>query len=364
MIPSPTISPAGQVAPRPPFQLLACVFCFVAGLVLASFAIGRCLPFPDVPGIRQKLAWLGKHGDDFDVVFIGSSRVEQQIIPEEFDRTAASLGHPVRSFNAGMAAMVPPEDSYVLEQILQRPHRRLRWVFLEIMPLGGQFDAALAGTGRMDYWHDIRRMELLTQRAIEDVSRTWERPKTAQSRYEELSHIAQGWSGHLQSFVTRGTNLGRGSVLLTSHFRHGKKTTHYDDAGPRHDGWVPAKPLFMSGKLLDDYERQFAALSGNPSRHTADPLSEDALRSNIELLRRHGIETILFLPPTLANSQFFPTGSLRGVPVFDFSDIDRYPELYATGNHKDGVHLNLAGAEIFSRELASLFAGQTKAVSR
>ena len=121
----------------------------------------------------------------------------------------------------------------------------------------------------------------------------------------------------------------------------------------------------MSGKLLDDYAHQFAELSGNPSRHTGDPVSEGALRSDIELLRRHGIETVLFLPPTLANSQFLPTGSLEGVPVFDFSDIDRYPELYATGNHKDGVHLNLAGAGIFTREVASLFVRrQTKAVSK
>lgn len=360
----PQTIPPTRIAPRLFFQPLACVFCFFAGLMLASLVIGRCLPFPDVPGIRQKLDWLSKHGDDFDVVFIGSSRVEQQIIPEEFDRTAASLGHPVRSFNAGMAAMVPPEDSYVLDEILRRPHRRLRWVFLEIMPLGGQFDAALAGTGRMDYWHDLRRMQLLTQRAIEDVARACGRAKSAKSRCEEFDHIALGWCRHLQSFVTRGTNLGRGAVLLASHLRRGKKTTHYDDGGPRHDGWVPTKPMFMSGKLLDDYEHQFAALSGNPSRHTGDPVSEEALRSNIELLRRHGIETVLFLPPTLANSEFFPTGALGGVPVFDFSDIDRYPELYATGNHKDGVHLNLAGAEIFSHELASFFAGQTQAISK
>jgi hypothetical protein len=343
---------------------LACVFYFFSGLALASLAIGRCLPFPDVPGICQKLNWLAKHGDDFDVVFIGSSRVEQQIIPEEFDRTAAALGHPVRSFNAGMAAMVPPEDSYVLEQILQRPHRRLHWVFLEIMPLGGQFDAALAGTGRMDYWHDLRRMQLLTGRALEDVSREWERAKSAGARFEELSRIAQGWGSHARSFFTRGTNLGRGVVLLSSHFHRGKKTTHYDEGGPRHDGWVPTKPMFMSGKLLADYEHQFSELSGNPSRHTGDPVSEGALRSDIALLRRQGIETVLFLPPTLANSQFFPTGSLGDVPIFDFSDIDRYPELYATKNHKDGVHLNLAGAEIFSRELASLFVGQTKAASK
>src|SRR6202044_3122926 len=140
----------------------------------ACLVIERSLPFPDVPGIRPKLDWLAAHGDDFDVIFIGSSRVEQQIIPSEFDQTAASLGCPVRSFNAGMPAMVPPEDSYVLEQILRRPHRRLRWVFLEVMPLGGQFDAALAGTGRMDYWHDVRRMRLLTRRAVADVLRVWQ----------------------------------------------------------------------------------------------------------------------------------------------------------------------------------------------
>jgi len=343
----------------PPF----CVLCFFLGLVVACLAIGRCLPFPDVPGIRQKLDWLAAHGDDFDVIFIGSSRVEQQIIPSEFDRAAASLGCPVRSFNAGMPAMVPPEDSYVLEQILQRPHRRLRWVFLESMPLGGQFDAALVGTGRMDYWHDARRMRLLTRRAMADLLRAWqEREARPQTWLGQCGHIMEGWWSHLQSFATRGSNYGRGAVLLSWQLRGPRKPSRYDNGGPAGDGWIPSEPRFMQGELLSAYERQLAALRENPRGHLEDRLSEDALRSTLALLRGHGIEAILFLPPTLATAQFYPAPTPESAPLFDLSDVGRYPELYATENRKDGVHLNLAGAGIFTRELAALFAERARAL--
>ncbi|MEI9892817.1 MAG: hypothetical protein WDN28_02590 [Chthoniobacter sp.] len=79
----------------------------------------------------------------------------------------------VRSFNAGVAAMVPPEDGYYLDQILRGPHRRLRWVVLEIMPLGAQADPTLAGTGRFTYWHDWPRTRLLTQFCLGDCAKIW-----------------------------------------------------------------------------------------------------------------------------------------------------------------------------------------------
>jgi hypothetical protein len=338
--------------------------CFLGALGAACAFFAAILPFPDVPGIRQKLDWLAAQGDDFDVVFLGSSRVEQQIIPSVFDETAAALGHPVRSFNAGMPAMVPPEDSYVLEQILARPHRRLRWVFVEVMPFGGQFDAALAGTGRMDYWHDAARMGLLTKRTLVDLRRAWgERISHRQTWFGQCVHLLAVWWSHVESCGTRGLNYGRGAVLLSWRL-HGKKASHYDGGGPGGDGWLPAEPHFMQGELLAGYERQFAALRENPPSRYEEALSEDSLRDKVDLLRRHGVEPILFLPPTLANSQFYPSATLTSAPFFDLSDMNRYPNLYAAKNHKDGVHLNVAGAEIFTRELAARFVEQVRSPAR
>jgi lysophospholipase L1-like esterase len=80
----------------------------------------------------------------------------------------------------------------------------------------------------------------------------------------------------------------------------------------------------------------------------------------IDLLKRHGIETILFLPPAITSSRFYPAHLANRVPLFDFSDTVRYAALYSTEHHKDGVHLNTAGARVFSRELAALFVERTK----
>ena len=121
---------------------------FAGTLMLSCVVIGRLLPFPEVPTVSDKLEHLERHGAEYDALFIGSSRVQFQIIPALFDRTAAGHGLAVRSFNAGISAMVPPEDGYFIDQILQRPHSRLRWAFIEISPVSAQSDQTLAGTRR------------------------------------------------------------------------------------------------------------------------------------------------------------------------------------------------------------------------
>ena len=94
--------------------------------------LGQCLPFPQVLIVRDKIEHLARHGDDYDVVFIGSSHIQGQVMPSVFDAMASRGGVHVKSFNAGVAGMFAPEDGYMVEQILKRPHHRLRWVFFEL----------------------------------------------------------------------------------------------------------------------------------------------------------------------------------------------------------------------------------------
>src|ERR1700760_3340407 len=62
--------------PRGLLHCLVCAVCFVLGLSLTCYGIGRRLPFPDVTVVRPKLDWLARHGDEFDLLVIGSSRVQ------------------------------------------------------------------------------------------------------------------------------------------------------------------------------------------------------------------------------------------------------------------------------------------------
>ena len=112
--------------------------------------------------VRDKIEYLARHGDEYDVLFVGSSRIHSQVMPAIFDRVASENGVPVKSFNAGIAGMNSPEDGYFLEEILRLPHRRLRWVFVELARLGTGLDRE--ETSRFGYWHDTPRLVLAARR--------------------------------------------------------------------------------------------------------------------------------------------------------------------------------------------------------
>ena len=345
---------------------LVCLACYCLGLGLASFVLGRCLPFPDVPTVRAKLDWLAKHGDEFDVIVIGSSRVQLQFIPSVFDRAAAESGRPVRSFNAGISAMVPPEDAYVLEQILRRPHRRLRWVVIEIMSFVQHFDPSLAASGRLDYWHDAFRMWLLTKRSAAYFAREYPGRNTSLvARFEFCIDVFSDWSNHLGQFVRRAINYGRGAALLTERMRGGRKQSKFERAGGSGDGWeAPGGPEIMDNIVVAKYERALTEFRDSSRKHLEDAVGEESLRGMISLLRGQGIEPILFIAPTVARAQFYPTHVVETVPLFDFSDPVEHADLFDAKHRRDGVHLNLVGAELFSRELAVRFVQRAKVSSR
>jgi len=79
-------SPASSGTSHPLRLLLLGLF-FAAGLFGTSLLIGVRLPFPRIAIVSEKVDWLEAHGEEYDTLFIGSSRVYHQIIPELFDRS-------------------------------------------------------------------------------------------------------------------------------------------------------------------------------------------------------------------------------------------------------------------------------------
>ena len=107
--------------------------------------------------MSSNLRFFQQHRDDFDTVFIGSSRFRHQISPAIFDRTMREAGLPTRTFNFGINGMVPPEDGYVLERLLGARPRHLKWVFIELEELQTKRVPEAEGTRRSLYWHDLKR---------------------------------------------------------------------------------------------------------------------------------------------------------------------------------------------------------------
>ena len=346
---------AGQVA------LLGAIF--LATFVASCAWLGRCLPFPDVSMVWRKMEHLARHGDEYDVLFLGSSRVQSQIMPSIFDRIAGENGVPVKSFNAGIPAMVSPEDSYVLEEILRRPHPRLRWVFVELSRLETALDRE--GTSRFGYWHDAARLMLIVRRlwgqAIENQSALAKDPAATFGARCGIWNAAAGQIlGHARYGLTRAINLGRGTEVMERWLRPpGEKSRSGKSMGEKGDGWMPGDPDLqqMSGAMAEKYEKLYTERLAKPSgKERGDPVSQLALERLLAAVGKSGATPVLIVPPTPTEQHFFPTVEReRELTVLDFSDVRQYAALFAPEHRRDVEHINTVGAELFTQIIAQRF---------
>ena len=108
---------------KPLLNYFFCAAIALAGFVATSALFHALLP-PIIPkGVAAKLEFFTQNKDQFDTVLVGTSSIYYSVSPEIFDRTASANGLPTRTFNFGIDAMHPPENFYVLDQILKTKPR-------------------------------------------------------------------------------------------------------------------------------------------------------------------------------------------------------------------------------------------------
>jgi len=325
----------------------------------------RFLPFPEVPRVREKLEYLAKHGDDFDVIFIGSSQVNWQVMPSIFDRVAGEQGVPVRSFNAGVWAMMSPEDGNFLDEVLRRPHRRLRWIILELMPLASRNYTSLEGTRRAIYWHDWTRMRLLTNRFVSECAEAARGPKPFLGATGDCFQSLGDWLGNWSLFLNKSVNLGHGAILLGREL--GRPVPGEEGSQKKRvlrDGNdFPKGGPALSGLSRFNYEQQFANYLATEQRFDAgDSASWAAVQGKLDRLAQENITPIMMIPATVALKRYLPReAEEQSLKVLDFSDPRKYPEFYMADHRLDWVHLNYAGSELFTEAMAQRFVEMIKA---
>ena len=336
---------------------------YLAAFIVSCLLLGRWLPFPEVGMVRAKLEHLAAHGDDYDVIFIGSSRIHEQVLPEIFDRVAGENGVPVKSFNAGIVAMVSPEDSYLLDEILRRPHRRLRWVFFELSRL--QTLVWGEHTARFGYWHDNARWMFIARRLrVEALGRLKklkrENHATFAARWTVWTNFITQLAAHTNHWLVRATNLSRGSDILNRSLR--TPGFHFDvgkELGPRVDGWMAAGTRFqqMSPPQRAVYDETYADRVAKPAtKDRGDDVCQSVLEHMLAAITKAGAHPVMVIPPTTAEWNFYPTEEReRQYPVLDFSDVQKFSELFAPKHRVDVGHINTAGAEFFTEYFARDF---------
>ncbi len=325
---------------------------FLLALAGVHWLLDAFLPLPDLGKVSEKLAYFERHKDEFDAVFVGSSRVYRQIAPALFDeQVTTATGQPMRSFNLGAPSMFLPESLFVIDRIMAQRPVRLRWMFIELDDPRPRVEEHAGLVQREVYWHGWREtlltcIDVLTARGIHKGDR-------------------------VHMFVHQGMLFGRcWTHLGFAHEWLADRTVERAVPVAATDGYDPYHGIL--GQKQSDTKDPAAdvknflastrALATGVARASSPPTASLPLRwllrEKVRALRARGIEPLFVIPPvTTAETEFLALSKQGVLPtLFAFNDPVSYPDLYQVAMRADTMHLNEPGARLFTHLLAGKFA--------
>ncbi|MEY2520688.1 MAG: hypothetical protein QOF24_2447 [Verrucomicrobiota bacterium] len=320
---------------------------------LATSALIHALLPPMVPkGVAAKLEFFTQHKDDYDTVIVGTSRLYYSISPEIFDKTTSENGLATRTFNFGIDAMHPPENFYVLEQILKTKPRNLKWVVLEMGDIQTKWDNIL-GTQRAIYWHDWPRTALTLKKTMN--------PRGNAPWFIQATRLWLARRDLISNLTLYGklfTNVGRAAEFFPS-----EKRERFRDAdselGPHRDGYRPAGDG-MSPERATLFRQRLAQEVSEASQKFLDPATEQGYRKSAAQIREAGAAPLFVVAPVIFQSIARFQRSPPPAPLVSFNDSRKFPQLYDTRVRIDDGHLTNEGAAEFTRLLAQEFVRQMR----
>jgi hypothetical protein len=319
----------------------------LAAFIATSAVIHAFLP-PLVPkGIAAKLKFFTEHKDEFDTVIVGTSRLYYTVSPEIFDATTRENGLPTHTFNFGIDGMHPPENFYVLEQILKTKPRNLKWVLLELGDIQTKWDNIL-GTERAVYWHDWPRTELTLKKAFN--------PRGNAPWFIKITRLwlaRRDFISNLGLFGKQFANVGRAADFLP-----GAERERFADAaselGPSGDGYRRAGDA-MSAERAASFQRRLAEEISGATQKYLDPATESGYRKAGGQIRVAGAAPIFVVTPVIFQTISRFRRSPPPAPMIVFNDARKYPQFYDPKIRIDDGHLTRPAAEDLTRVLAQEF---------
>ncbi len=322
---------------------------FAAAFAGTALLLGRFLPPPTVPAVSEKLAYYAAHADEIDTVFLGSSRIYHQIDTALFDQILREHGRESRSFNFGIDGMFSPEDSYLCEQILALKPKALRRIIVENSGFFFGGPDHKPDSIRAAYWHDWTRFKLLASQAFRGFGKKFRWSKSRMFVTENWARI-QAFTLHCELLVRRATNLGRAVDI--------RSPLNNEYLGPHRDGYVPARWV-GTAQDLEFFEKKLEERLRPAKEQKWDAPSDSMLRATLQPIVQAGLKPIVLISPTTLSRRKYLNDQFESgagpVAVLDFSDPEKWPELFKREYRLDRSHLTPPGSEIYTRELAKRF---------
>lgn len=351
---------------------------------LTAAAIRPLVPWPEEYGLAAKFRWWEEHAHEYDLVFLGSSRVFRAFDPREFEAELALQGLELEAFNFGVGGVRAFEMERMLRALLAQRGPRLRWVLYEGGPMDPRFEPLDDDeASRVVFWHTPGR----TQDVLHSVARwpftesdaqqfqsehPWVAAACAATGLLELAWKVELARRHAQILAWNVTNYGQGRAILgalvgeelvpnrrpmlsQAELAEGQGYVAIEDSADERNEE-------RAQSLREDPERfakrMLAVRLGNDAFPEVETLNLPALAAQQEAVRAAGAEIVyVVLPdrvPRPDRRALQRAGKLAH--LLDFNRPELWPQFFTLESRYDSAHLSRPAALEFSRALAREFA--------
>jgi hypothetical protein len=163
--------------------------------------------------------------------------------------------------------------------------------------------------------------------------------------------------------VQNSVRAGRGSELLLAWVGLPVWPERPRYLGPANDGYSPPDDLTpMTPAELRGYRASLDKITRvGRQLDFMDATSQGELQRAADLARRHGARLVIIAPPTTTVEVLEPQLPPGSDTIFlDFSDPQKYPELFVPEVRLNGGHVNAEGSRLFTRLIARELAERLK----
>ena len=298
----------------------------------------------------QKNAYLLKHGNEYNTLFIGTSKTYVQTDVELFD---SLTNHRTRSFNFGIEAAYADELYYYTDNLI-KANKNIKYVFLEVYDVNFIIPENLH-TSRLKYCYNLSTY-------LFSINSFW---------HTDFG-LSNKLTGTFYSTVTFLEWLIKPSLLKPAiDFKYSAQ----DDArlGKNRNGFLPydgykalitapeeSRKEYLSNTAIDGKEAVFTnrILASYNSLSFNRPYY-NKLNKVISGLQNKGVTVFLIIAPRtyelhLANI-VPPFMKINTCPKINLLDPRLNPEFYNSKYVFDAGHLNYAGSVIYTERIAKAF---------
>lgn len=304
---------------------IACWLCF---LFLIGFGLSSLKKYKLYGEyfIRQKIHYYDQHGEGYNALIFGSSRMYRQINSGLLD---SATSHKIKSYNLASGGTFFTESMYEYRQT--NIHKNVKYVFFEIQDVQ-PFDIN-AYTEKFLYCHDLPTVNFELKYFAHD--RDWN------SSFLSVSHFFANIFyfkklGQRDKTVNTFTDYNNGYFPLEKDYKNMVSVRKQ-------------RSIYLKD-TTQIYKNRINAEKSPKKRLNPAMIAE--LRLLAEDCQKKGIALFLVLPPFSVPTELSEVKKIPNTKILDFSSRAAFSELYTNRNVYDNGHLNMRGATLFTKKLA------------